>query len=123
MRYELDISRGVEVELNHDVKHWLHGVMVCFEFKTHENLVASRGFILPGHYEDLVSFLFDISLTKTIEHAFRHDQVCAGEHYLSAYEFHLVDSKDGQTNITPEFMEVVSRWRDELKKGEENGNA
>ena len=118
MMHTLNIENGAEVELNHDLNHMLHGLMLWFEFRTkHES--APRSFSLPNHYDELVPFLFDVSLTKTIDHAFRITQVCKGQTYLSGYDFYLVDSEDHQTNITPEFIEAVSRFNDVMKKEDE----
>lgn len=121
MMYTLNIDNGAEVELNHDLNHMLHGSFVYFEFRT-MNEPVPRSFLLPNHYDELVTFLFDVSLTHTIDHAFRHTQVCKGQTYLSAYEFYLVDSKDHQTNITPEFIEAVSRFNDVMKGDEKDGH-
>ena len=112
MMYTLNIDNGAEVELNHDLNHMLHGSLICLEFRTKESV--PRSFLLPNHYDQLVPFLFDVSLTKTIDHAFRHTQVCGGQTYLSAYEFHLVNSKNHQTNITSEFMLAISKWKELL---------
>lgn len=114
MMYTLNIDNGVEVELEHDLKCMLHGSLVCFEFRCDEGTVAARAFLMPNHYVELVPFLFDISMTHTIDHAFVHTQVCNGQTYLSAYEFHLVTSTDHQTNITPEFMDAISKWKELL---------
>lgn len=117
MMHTLDIEHGVEVGLNHLVNYMLHGAILYFEFRRYDSSVP-QAFILPNHYDELVAFLFETSLTKTIEHAFWHDQVCAGEHYLSGFDFMLVDSKDGQTNITPEFIEAVAEWKRKLDDDE-----
>ena len=113
MIYTFDMEHGTE-EMNHDISHMMHGLLLCFEFNSYEPIRAARGFILPNHYDDLIPFLFDISRTKTIIHALRHTQVCKGCHYLSAYSFNLVDSNDGQTNITPEFVSAISKWKEVL---------
>lgn len=117
MMHTLDIDHGAEVGLNHDVNHMLHGVYLYFEFRRYD-IAVPQTFILPNHYDELVAFLFETSLTKTIEHAFWHDQICAGENYLCGYDFMLVDSKDGQTNITPEFIEAVAKWKRKLDDDE-----
>ena len=115
MMHTLNIENGAEVELKHDLNHMLHGLILWFEFRVkHES--APRSFFLPNHYDELVPFLFDVSLTKTIDHAFKITQVCKGQTYLSGYDFYLVDSEDHQTNITPEFIEAVSRFNDVMKK-------
>ncbi len=116
MMYTLNIDNGVEVELKHDLKCRLHGSLLCFEFRCAEGTVASNAFLLPDHYCELVPFLFDISMTHAIDHAFGHTQVFNGQTYLTAYEFHLVTSTNHQTNITPEFMDAISKWNDEMKK-------
>lgn len=113
MIYTFDMEHGAE-EMNHDISNMMHGSLVCFEFNSYEPIRAARGFILPNHYDELIPFLFDISRTKTVLQAFRHTQVWKGVHYLSAYDFKLVDSKNGQTNITPEFMLAISKWKELL---------
>lgn len=118
MMHTMNIENGAEVELNHDLNHMLHGLMLCFEFRTKQESFP-RSFLLPMHYDELVPFLFDVSLTKSIHHAFRITQVCKGQTYLSGYDFYLVDSEDHQTNITPEFIEAVSRFNDVMKKEDE----
>ena len=109
MMYTLNIDNGVEVELEHDLRHMPHGLILCFEFRTLQKSVP-YSFLLPNHNDELVQFLFDISMTHTIDHAFRHTQVCNGQTYLSAYEFHIVTSTDHQTNITPEFLNSLHIW-------------
>lgn len=116
--HTLNIENGAEVELNHDLNHMLHGFMLWFEFRTTQES-APRSFFLPEHYDELVSFLFDVSLTKTIDHAFKITQTFTGQTHLSGYDFYLVESKDHQTNITPEFIEAVSRFNDVMKKEDE----
>ena len=113
MMHTMNIENGAEVELNHDLNHMLHSSFVCFEFRTKQESFP-RSFLLPMHYDELVPFLFDISLTKSIHHAFRITQVCKGQTYLSAYDFYLVDSEDHQTNITLEFLDSVARWKEAL---------
>lgn len=114
--YTLNIDNGAEVALEHDLKCMLHGLLLCFEFKCNEKTVPPRAFLVPNHYGELVPFLFDISMTHTIAHAFGHTQVCSGQTYLSAYEFHLVASTNHQTNITPAFLDAISKWNDEMNK-------
>ena len=120
MMYTLDIEHGAEVELKHDLKCMLHGKLICFEFKT-SSFDLPCSFILPHHYDNLVAFLFDISMTHTIDHAFRFTQICKGEVYLSAYEFYLVASTNHQTNITPEFMTAIAKFQEALKNENHNG--
>ena len=116
MMYTLNIDNGVEVELNHDLKCMLHGNLICFEFISDNGAYAPNSFIMPNHYDDLVSFLFDVSMTSTIDHAFRCMQVYNGQTYLSAYEFHLMASTNHQTNITPAFMDAISKWNDIMRR-------
>ena len=116
MMYRLNINNGVEVELKHDLRCMLHGKLLCFEFRYDGKTTVPRAFIMPNHYGELVPFLFDISMTHTIDRVFRHTQVCGGQTYLSAYEFHLVTSTNHQTNITPAFMDTISKWNDVMSK-------
>lgn len=113
MMNTLNIDNGVEVELEHDLKCMPHGLLVCFEFRC-KGVVAANEFILPVDYDELVPFLFDVSMKYTIDHAFRHTQTSKEGLYLSAYDFHLVASTDHQTNITPEFMSSILKWKERL---------
>lgn len=112
MKYGM--GRDYATELDLDTRQWMHGPMLLFEFKTFGLDIPPHVFWLPNSYENLMEFLFDVSLTKTIAHAAKYEQVCAGEHYLSTYEFTLADSTNHQTNITPEFMMAITRWKDTL---------
>ena len=114
MTYTMGIDFATE--LGYDIKNWMHGAVMLFEFKTFDPDVPPYVFWLPDYYENLMAFLFDISLTKTICYAAKREQVCAGKHYLSSYEFTSVDSNNHLTNITPEFMDAISKWNDELNK-------
>lgn len=112
MTYTMGIDFATE--LDYDIRQWMHGPMLLFEFKPFGLDIPPYAFWLPDYYENLMAFLFDVSLSKTICHAVKREQVCAGEHYLSSYEFTLVDSTNHQTNITPEFMTAITRWKDTL---------
>ena len=90
------------------------GSIMRFEFRVYNEHIH-RSFILPVDFDNFASFLLQHSLTKTIEHAFRHWDVCQGQYYLNGYEFYLVESKDGRTNITPEFIFAISKFYDMLK--------
>ena len=118
MMHTLNIENGAEVELKKDMSIYLHGSFLCFSFKIYDETVP-RVFWLPVDFDELLAFLFDISLRKTIDHAFGHIDVSRGERYITGYEFALVDSEDHQTNITPEFIEAVSRFNDVMKKEDE----
>ena len=69
--------------------------------------IPNKKFILPSDTEDLVGYLFDASMSKTIDHAFEYRMSHNGSLY--GYNFYLVDSKDGCTNITPEFVDFMSK--------------
>ena len=114
MMHTLDIEHGAEVGLNHDMANAQIGSFMCFEFKVYNEHVP-RLFILPEDFDYFASFLLQYSLSTTIEHAFRHWDVCKGQHYLHGYQFYLVESKDGNTNITPEFISTISKFYDRLK--------
>ena len=92
---------------------YLHGSFLHFSFKMYD-VTVPRVFWLPVDFNELLAFLFDISLRKTIDHAFGHTDVCRGDRYITGYEFTLVDSKDHQTNITPEFLDSITRWKEAL---------
>lgn len=113
MMYTLNIDNGVEVEMEHDLNHLIHGSILCFEFRITQKPVPVS-FILPNYYDELVLFLFDVSKKYTIDHAFRRLDPCSGLSFLEAYEFHLVTSTDHQTNITPELMVAITKWKELL---------
>ena len=69
--------------------------------------IPNKKFILPYDTDDLVAYLFDVSMSKTIDHVFKYRMSNNGELY--GYNFYLVDSKDGCTNITPEFVDFMSK--------------
>ena len=69
--------------------------------------IPYKKFFLPSDTEDLVGYLFDVSMSKKIDHAFKYRMSCNGGLY--GYNFYLVDSKDGCTNITPEFVDFMSK--------------
>ena len=69
--------------------------------------IPNKKFILPSEADDLVAYLFDASMSKTIDHAFKYRMSNTGGLY--GYNFYLVDSKDGCTNITPEFVDFMSK--------------
>ena len=70
--------------------------------------IPNRKFILPSDIEDLMGYLFDVSMSKTIDHAFKYRMSHNGRLY--GYNLYLVDSKDGCTNITPEFVDCISGY-------------
>ena len=70
--------------------------------------IPNKKFILPSDIDDLVGYLFDASMSKTIDHAFKYRMSNNGALY--GYNLYLVDSKDGCTNITPEFVDCISRY-------------
>ena len=113
MMYTLNIDNGVEVELEHDLNHMLHGFILCFAFRIPQKPVPVS-FILPSQYDELILFLFDVSRKYTIDYAFRHVDPRSGLTILEAYEFHIVTSTDHQTNITPEFMVAITKWKELL---------
>lgn len=92
-------------------------VFVASDLPRHIDLVVEVGgyripnkkFILPSDIDDLMGYLFDASMSKTIDHAFKYRMSNNGRLY--GYNLYLVDSKDGCTNITPEFVDCISRYR------------
>jgi len=76
-----------------------------------------RKFRIPTDMEGLVTFLFDISLGKTIEVAYRARYNYTPEmRPLRGYMFIVSDSESGSTNITPEFMDAIKRFGEKLEK-------
>ena len=57
--------------------------------------------------EDLLLYLFDVSLRKRIVGAYKERaEIECGKVY--GYKFDLEDSNDGQTNITPELIDALA---------------
>lgn len=113
MMHTLNIENGVEVELNHDLNHMLHGSTLFLWFKNPQESVP-RSFLLPYHFDELLAFLFDVSLAQTIVYAIRHTETYKGGTYLTGYSFYIVDSPNHQTSITLEFLDSITRWKEAL---------
>ena len=72
-------------------------------------------FFLPSETEKVVSFLGDISKDKTIDHAFTLTMNTEKVKVVDGYMFHIVDSKEKETNITDEIIETFKRLGEKLK--------
>lgn len=86
-----------------------------------ENIHDSRIFFIPDEKDKLIQFLFDLSFSKNITHVNRvySDNPLNGINLnlpyhpkkarVYAYELYYMDSVDGQTNITPDFVGELNR--------------
>lgn len=107
----------VEIGLEQDMKPNIpHSSVLTFSFVDPSKTVPTT-FILPKDTGRLVVYLFDISMHKTIDHTYRviSESRRTGEPYLIGYRFYIVESKDGQTNITSEFLETIFKYGGMLK--------
>ena len=69
-----------------------------------------RYFSIPSDIDKLVAFLFDVSLSNTIDRGFR-TVMASNRKVLTGYSLYLVPSTDGQTNITSDLMETFLGFR------------
>ena len=100
---------NVAKEILSDFKNWTERISIL----TVEILLPKgyqqrgRYFSIPIETDKLVAFLFDLSLSNTIEHGFR-TVMASNRKVLTGYSLYLVPSTDGQTNITPEFIDLLA---------------
>ena len=107
----------VEVGLEQDMKSNIpHSSVLTFSFVDSSKTVPTT-FILPKDTGRLVVYLFDISMHKTIDHTYRviSESRRTGEPYLIGYRFYIIESKDGETTISPELVDCISRYGKFLK--------
>ena len=119
MLQKLNIRRGLEKALERDMKNGSNLLStVDFDFQMPDE-GPWRQFRIPTDIEGLVTFLFDISLGKTIEVAYRARYSYTSEmRPLRGYMFIVSDSESGSTNITPEFMDAIKRFGEKLEEHE-----
>ena len=101
----------VEIELERDMKlDRPHSSVLTFSFVYPSKTVPTT-FILPKDTERLVVYLFDISMHKTIDRAYREisESRRTGK-YLLGYRFYIIESKDGNTTISPELVDCMSKY-------------
>lgn len=103
---------NVAKEILSDFKNWTERISIL----TVEILLPKgyqqrgRYFSIPIETDKLVAFLFDLSLSNTIEHGFR-TVMASNRKVLTGYSLYLVPSTDGQTNITSDLMETFLGFR------------
>lgn len=117
MLEKLNMRRGLEKVLERDMKDVSKLLStVDFDFQMPDE-GPWRQFRIPIDMEGLVTFLFDISLGKTIKVAYRARFNFTSElRPLRGYMFVVSDSGSGSTNITPEFMDAIKRFGEKLEE-------
>lgn len=103
-----DVEVGLERDMKPDIPH---SSVLTFSFVDPSKTVPTT-FILPKDTGRLVVYLFDISMHKTIDHTYRviSESKRTGEPYLIGYRFYIIESKDGNTTISPELVDCISRY-------------
>ena len=118
MGIEKWIGDDVEIELERDMKLNIpHSSVLTFSFVDPSKTVPTT-FILPKDTGRLVVYLFDISMHKTIDHTYRviSESRRTGEPYIIGYRFYILKSHDGNTTISPELVDCISRYGKFLTK-------
>ena len=108
----------LKIELERDMKPDIpHSSVMTFSFVDPSKTVGTT-FILPKDTGRLVVYLFDISMHKTIDNTYRviSESRRTGEPYLIGYRFNIIESKDGETTISPELVDCISKYGEYLKK-------
>ena len=103
-----DVKIGLEQDMKSNIPHTS---VLTFSFVDPSKTVPTT-FILPKDTERLVVFLFDISMHKTLDHAYRiiSESRETGEPYLIGYRFYIMESKDGNTTIDSELVDCIFRY-------------
>ncbi len=98
---------NVAREILSDFKNWTAriSILTINVFLPKGYKPRDRYFPIPIETDKLVAFLFDLSLSNTIEHGFR-TVMASNRKVLTGYSLYLVPSIDGQTNITSDLMET-----------------
>lgn len=103
---------NVAREILSDFKNWTERISILSI-----EILLPRGhkprgmyFSIPNDTDKLVAFLFDLSLSNTIEHGFR-TVMASNRKVLTGYSLCLAPSTDGQTNITSDLMETFLGFR------------
>ena len=112
MGIEKWMGDDVEIELERDMKSNIpHSSVLSFSFVEPSETVPTT-FLLPKDTGRLVVWLFDISMRMTIDHAYRviSESRSTGEPYIIGYRFYILESKDGNTTISPELVDCISRY-------------
>ena len=105
---QLDIDNGVEADIVGDIDSpRLSSIAVEFQVKGEH---TRQAFFLPGEIDWLVAFLFDKSMTLTVDHGFKI-MMNTAPLVLRGYSFYLVPSKDGQTNINSNLIDTFMRFK------------
>ena len=96
-------------EILSDFKNWTERISILSI-----EILLPRGhkprgmyFSIPNDTDKLVAFLFDLSLSNTIDRGFR-TVMASNTKVLTGYSLYLVPSTDGQTNITSELIDALA---------------
>ena len=104
----LDIDNGVETDIVGDIDSpRLSYIVVEFQVKGEH---TRQAFFLPGEIDRLAAFLFDKSMTLTVDHGFKI-MMDKAPLVLRGYYLYLVPSKDGQTNINSNLIDTFMRFK------------
>ena len=103
---------NVAREILSDFLHWQDRISILSIEILLPKGYKPRGmyFSIPIETDKLVAFLFDLSLSNTIEHGFR-TVMASNTKVLTGYSLCLAPSTDGQTNITSDLMETFLGFR------------
>jgi hypothetical protein len=79
-------------------------------------------------FQDLVQRLFDLSLTHRVtqmSRQYEYEMMMLGKREfktfdtpVDGYKFYLQRNDDGESNITPDFMEMLVEFRERVLKGD-----
>ena len=108
----------VEYGLERDMKKHIPSMSILGFTFSDPSESTPRKFILPMETEELIAWLFDMSTHKTIDNAYRITSECmeTREPFLIGYRFNIIESKDGETTISPELVDCISKYGEYLKK-------
>ena len=83
---------------------------ICLACPSQNESIGSSRFCI-NNADELVGKMFDLSLTKRVS-----DILSFGSRYgyVTAFEVVVEESPDHQTNITPEFLDSIARWKEAL---------
>lgn len=103
---------NVAREILSDFKNWTERISILSIEILLPRGYKPRGmyFSIPNDTDKLVAFLFDLSLSNTIDRGFR-TVMASNRKVLTGYSLCLAPSIDGQTNITSDLMETFLGFR------------
>lgn len=99
-------------EIGSDILNWtdrISTLTICVDLPKGCKPRA-RYFPIPDAIDELVAFLFDMSLTSKIDHCFR-TVMASNRKVLTGYYLYLAPASNGQTNISPDLMETLMGFK------------